>query len=415
MSEASGTIQLCVATGQNIPNLIGALQVQSEEVWILETPGMHAANSGTNLRKALKSRGIKACLREFPEGSPREIWDAAVDLADDVDQDNRQPIINITGGTKLMTLALVQELANLLRGADSNRQPKLLYVDTSAQKLQWLGPNPGEEPMQSLLDINDVLRVQGYEHDTHEVTFAEHDKWLAIAEDRRELTEWMLGKCAGSRPHEFLPALSALQGVASKVVEAMDRAPVPTVLSQTGTLERPPDKTGTELLDRLNDAGILDVEAGQTLCFREYGAARYCAGTWLEEALALSVQRQAERFEASTVSWRANVTPRDRNGTDVKNEVDLMLVHANRVLIVECKAAKPREEKAGNWLSKLDELARRVAGSQASRLLVSAREPGNDVRERAALMGVDVCAGADLAKLGQMLCRWIDRGTFSRG
>lgn len=61
------TLHICIATGQNLANLIPAVQLQAEEVVILETSDMRF--SAENLKTALKARGIKVRRLAFDDST----------------------------------------------------------------------------------------------------------------------------------------------------------------------------------------------------------------------------------------------------------------------------------------------------------------------------------------------------------
>jgi hypothetical protein len=92
-----------------------------------------------------------------------------------------------------------------------------------------------------------------------------------------------------------------------------------------------------------------------------------------------------------------------------KNELDAVMVHGNRMLVIECKAANTRDdEKLADWIYKASQLARSVGGQLAQPLLLSARAIGELPRQRAREYGVDILAAAELATLPAYLKRWMD-------
>ena len=65
MTTTPPELHLCIATGQNLANLIPALQCGAREVWILQTPEMHA-RAGF-LASALKARDIAVKRIDFAD------------------------------------------------------------------------------------------------------------------------------------------------------------------------------------------------------------------------------------------------------------------------------------------------------------------------------------------------------------
>lgn len=89
----------------------------------------------------------------------------------------------------------------------------------------------------------------------------------------------------------------------------------------------------------------------------------------------------------------------------VDNEIDAMLVHENRALLVECKTRR-QEREAQDAIYKLAQLRDRLGGSVASALYLSARPVVEEVLKRAREYRVDVLAGAEVAGLVQWIRRW---------
>lgn len=393
---------ICIATDQNVVNLIPAVQCGAQEVWILQTPSMARLKSGEHLADALRSRKIGSRIIPFPQDNPGEIRAAAADLAEQIDQLGRRPTINITGGTKPMALALVQELASQLN-TDPATSPDIVYTNTSAQQLEWLAREPVLQLMEARLEINDILRVYGYEHDSSRNTRSGHDAWLGVAIERFEATQQVAQGIGRLVEH-----VSGLSGKASEALRALDKG---GKFQPRQSLDRVAGKSMTEYLDLLNHHGLLDHESGCDIEFRSPEAARYCAGGWLEEFVAVQTDRVKQFGLEIHGNWRANVFPKSAQG-EVLNEIDLMVVHNNRALVVECKAARLDDDDINSWLSKLDDTAKRVAGTQAGRLLVSARKLTDAQRDRASLMGIGICAGADVAHFSRYLQHWMQTGSF---
>jgi hypothetical protein len=363
---------------------------------------MARVRSGKHLADALRSREVSSRIIPFPQDGPAEIGAAAAALAEQIDKLGRPPTINITGGTKPMALALVQELAGLLDSSPTTR-PDIVYTNTKTQQLEWLAREPVLQPMKAMLEINDILRVYGYEHDSSRNTRSGHDAWLGVAIERFEATQ-QLAQGIG----RLVDHVSELAGKASESLRALDQG---GEFRPRQALDRPAGSSMTAYLDLLNQHGILDYQAGRDIEFRGPEAARYCAGGWLEEFAAVQTDRVRQFGLEIHGNWRANVFPKSTQG-EVLNEIDLMVVHNNRALLVECKAGRLDDDDVNSWLSKLDDMAKRVAGIQAGRLLVSARKLTDAQRGRASLMGISTCSGADLQHFSRYLQHWMQHGSF---
>ena len=69
------TLHLCIATGQNLANLIPALQLKASKVVVLETTEMRV--SASNLKRTLESHGIEVERKPFDDSTPETIQASA--------------------------------------------------------------------------------------------------------------------------------------------------------------------------------------------------------------------------------------------------------------------------------------------------------------------------------------------------
>lgn len=392
------SLHVCIATGQNMANLIPALQYDADEVWILQTPGMREQHSGRHLAAAIKGRGIACRLHDFPDDSVIAINEAAAQLAEELDQRGVPVTINITGGTKLMTMALVQNLADMLATGDTDRV-HVAYTDTASQKIRWLRPRVSDDAMRPVVEVLDVLRAYGYRIKTDRNNYAAlSDGRLQIARERENLTRRIVEGAA-----QHAQAVSMVNRYAARAAD------------ETGALgqkvERMPQgnndkaRRAHEYLGWLEQANLLALDtAASHLEFMSREAARYCAGGWLEEFVALKADRAAIDGD-----WRANLQVEAAQSRTL-NEIDLMVVHHNRTLVVECKAARNDDDKVNDWLSRLKDLGERVGGNHTTAMLVCMRALTDSQVGRAEELGVRVCHGKDLRRFAAHLDDWLHNG-----
>jgi hypothetical protein len=163
INQTNSTLHLCIATGQNAANFIPLKQLNAQEVWILETPEMKKQHSGANLKLALKHHVENIQCLDFDDSTPQAITYAAAKLASDK-LDGRDVVFHITGGTKLMVLAIHNELTLLNSGTGKYRT---LYTDTKKQTLAWM-ETLSQENMTDVLTLNDALLINGY-HITNDI------------------------------------------------------------------------------------------------------------------------------------------------------------------------------------------------------------------------------------------------------
>lgn len=382
---AAPPLHLCIATGQNLANLIPVLQCGAREVWILQTPAMRA--SAGHLADALKAHDIVVRRLDFADEAVTALHARAEAIAEQLD--GQAVTINLTGGTKLMTLALVQTLAGHLATGAQTQQPHLVYTDTVHRRLDWLAPAARSEPLQGVLRINDVLLAQGYRRQGGSGG-AEAAHWQRAAQERRSLTR-LLGDEARTLERFF--------GTLNRVArDALNEPAGPWSPHQE--LEFTPGGKAAEVLRAAVAAGLLDWDGGTGLVLRDPDAAQYLGGGWVEEYAGLKISG------ARPTDWAPRMLI-EHVDSRACNELDAVLVHANRLLLVECKAARPADNKVSDWIYKASQLARSVGGQLAQPLLLSARRLTDEHRQRAREYGVEVLDGAALSGLSDYLRRWM--------
>lgn len=394
MTTATPALHLCIATGQNLANLIPALQCGAREVWILQTPEMRV-RAGF-LADALKARGIAVRPIEFADDDVTTLHAQAALVAEQLD--GRAVTINLTGGTKLMTLALTDTLAAHLATGEASAQPHLVYTDTRHHRLDWLRPAARSETMADVLRINDTLMTQGYRR--VEGTGGVDAAWQQrSAGERSALTKYL-----GDEAQELDELFARLNALAQQAMNGNG----PLQPRQQVSFPANPRRAAKlrDVLQRMAAiGGLLDWDGGRSVEFHGAGAARYVGGGWVEEYAASKIRGFRQCDSASPL----NIQSLHGGAADERttNELDAVMMHGNRMLVVECKAAVTHgDEKLADWIYKLNQVAHSVGGLMAQPLLLSARDVGDKPRQRAREYGVDLLAAGELSSLPDYLRRW---------
>lgn len=371
------TIHLCIATGQNAANLIPIKQLGGQEVWILETPAMKAQRSAANLKLALDPYVPSVKCLAFDDSTPQSISDAAAKLANEA-LDGHKVVFHITGGTKLMVLAIHRELDLLNSGTGSYRT---LYADTQRQTLDWLDAKPTQEPMKDVLSMQDLLLLRGYR--TTNDTRPAKDQQRASA---RAAVSRFMGEQAQALNRFFgTLAYKAQAAAGGDLRQHLDYAP---------------GGTPAKLLTLATKNGLMQWTAGHSeFTFTDADSTSFFAGGWAEEYVFL---KMTGLLKPGQYAVNAQII---QNHTKTRNEIDVIAVKNNRVLIIECKAKKQDEAQAAIY--KLGQVVRQVGGLMARGLYVSAREVSPHDRSRAAEYGIDVLAGEELHNINQYLRDWV--------
>ncbi len=379
------TLHLCVATGQNAANFIPLKQLQAEEIWVLETPDMQKQRSANALAMALKSEHAlphaHVRILPFDDSTPQAMQDAALQLAD-AELDGRDVIFHATGGTKLMVLAIHQQLLNLPTGGGRYR---VLYADTAHQTLSWLDDQPRQEPMADVLTLNEQLLLRNYRtsNDTRPAAIQKR------ASERARVSRFM-----GEKSAELKGFISAMNYRARRAADG------DSLTQEFGYLPRAQSPAG-RLLKLAADHGLVTIDEDRNLVtFAGRDVAEYFCGGWVEEYVFLKF---TGTLAPSQYTLGAQIA---HSQSKTPNEIDGIAVAHNRTLIIECKAKK--QDQAQEAIYKLGQLVSKVGGLMGRGLYVSAREVHDADRNRAREYGVDILAAEELGGLSDYLRRWKD-------
>lgn len=360
--SANSAAHICLVSDQLPPNLIPALMLRPHTVHLVVTEGMK--EQGVRLDRILRDQGFGTKLHaQAPSTGLAAIREFAEELA--VRLDGQGPfILNVTGGTKLMALAFTQVLPELLRDVD------VLYTDTEHQVLEFLSDkDKAPVPIASVLSLDLHLRAYGL---LRRNTQSEDEAWLAGAQKLKPLTKW-LALHAGAI-EGFIGALNsaAEQAVgrqddpfrACQKLEARGRGVA--ALEEIG-------KPEYELMTRVSS---------DTVKFASRDAARFLGGGWMEH-YAWWILRDAgvEKADAGMqVGWQGGDKQRPP-----PNELDVVAVHRNRLLLIECKTARFGKNvvKDQEILNRLESLGRNAGGLFGTRVLLSARRLPDELQSRA--------------------------------
>ncbi len=378
--EQRPPVHVCIATGQNAANLIPLEQYDAREVWILQTPAMRA--NAANLAQALKKEGRQIERIDFDDSSPRQMEISAEAIAQRLD--GRQVVLHATGGTKLMVLALRDGLRLVEAGSGTL---EILYAETSKQQIDWLGHAPRTDAMADVLDLRLMLLVQGYR--------IEGDSRHAAAQ-QRAATRAAVTREMGENAGRYRGSLSALAGRARRAADGGQERDL------VQCFEYPPGGPLGQLLEKAHQQGLVEWDGGETIQFANQGVAEYFAGGWIEEFVLLKLTGGLVR--PGHFSSNLRVLSVDKN---VPNEIDAVVIHRNRALLIECKSGK--QKRAQDALYKLAQLRQQLGGSVASALYLSAQRVDEQVLQRAAEYRIDVLCADEVAKFVPWLKAWLER------
>lgn len=377
----STPILLCFATGQNLANLIPALQLRPETVWILATPAMKS--QAQVLKKLLERHQISSQIEAFADDDIATLQAESLRIAEKLDG---QPMIfNATGGTKQMAFIMADNALQVL----GPEVQGVIYADTQHQRIDWLRPAArGSETMDNLLTLEDILGAQGYR--LGEVK-SRQPEWISQVEERSQMTREL-----GEKVDKLGGLFGALNGLAQKALRD------PTRPQYRQELDYAPSHQYAEILRQAHKYQLLEWDGDVVIEFSGEEAAHYFGGGWIEEYLFFKLRGNSPKdFVIS-----AEIIAPDGKTT---NEMDALVVHRNRLLAIECKTSRFGRDagKDADIMYKLDSLAQRTGGLMHQGLLLSARTLDEISTARAREHHIEVLDGPLLKKLTDRIRHWM--------
>ena len=395
-------IHICLLSDQLLPNLIPILMERPARVYLVATAEMAARGRDKRMRRLLRRENIDTYIRSSaPSTRIEEVRQFAEKLSREMktNEAGGTIVLNATGGTKLLSMGFVEVFRERLEGYPL----RIIYTDTVHQSIETIIPRGQEAaPMEGVLRAGSYLAAQGMV-----LTSAESDKqgWQAAVRERRALTRYLADNCERLGP--FLGALNRLVNGTPEHPGALAPNGM-SLVHPDQNFSKPPRGAWRKALTHIAGAGLLWWEGKEQVRFDDVAAARYLGGHWLEEYAWLV----AEAADLDDVRCSAKVRWESESGPAAPtNEFDLLAVHDNRLLLVECKTGR---QEAGEQAvaTRLESLGRHAGGLFGSSLLLSARKLPPTMRSRCGSLGISFLEQGGINRLTDYVSHWQDKGVF---
>lgn len=371
------TTHLILVSAQPIPNLTPIFDdtLRPKKVVMLVSANMLERSNA--LENIFKPRGISVerCLIEDPwdaDGIREQVEDLLL-----TQYPEGGIALNATGGTKLMSIAAYEAFRSC--------QLPVFYVHPEHDRLIWLSPKQPDVDLSNRLKLEDYLTAYGSPVDTLDRT--------GVKEPIRHLTQQLL-----TDYDLYAGELGTLNYLALKADN-----PQLTTEIEAGPQTKP---LLWELLELFEAAGLCNIK-GHNLCFVDENARFTTNGGWLEMhtyALCLNLKKI---MGIQDIACNINLARQPAGRAVVKNEIDIGLIKANRLHLIECKTQRFKEDKDADVLYKLDSLRDLMGGLQGRAMLVSFNHLDKSSRARAKELAIELCCGTELKNLQQHLQRWL--------
>lgn len=379
-------IHLCLVSQQSAPNLLPALDpaLKPEKIVLIVTAKMQ--RQAANLSAVLKENALQTELLQL--GNEQDFHHIENDLLELAARLEAHTVtLNITGGTKLMSIA-----AQSVAQASGWR---MFYVDADTDRVIWLGHDKTPpHPLQEQLKLRHYLRSYGFElpskPDRSQASSAQQQLSHTLAQQAGSLENSLSTLNALAQDAEHRRALSVAMNAWQRDSRSLD-----------------------VLLRHFEQAKALSV-VGERIQFASEAARDFVKGGWLELH---SIQAVHQVTGALGIRDKALGLEVIDTTTQTRNELDIAFMARNRLFVIECKTAridkpqgpsdKPLPPKANDTLFKLAENCRRIGGLGTRAMLVSYRKLHEPELKLAKALNIEVVAGADIARLPEKIKHWV--------
>ncbi len=371
-------IHVCLVSAQAAPNLLAAMdpELKPEKVILVISPKMQT--SAKNLTAVLENSGIKVRTHQLrDEHDYQSMCEEMLELATELE--GHEVYLNLTGGTKLMSLAS-QEAAGV---GDWKR----FYVDLDTDQVIGLEKDaPRPRKLAEKLRLRHYLRSYGFETVSSSKTQPTSAEAALIADFCKNTKTW--------------------QASVSKLNFAAQNANKQGKFNATQQLAQ---HDFAFLIEQCEKVGWLK-RVGSDIYFNDR---QRCNGGWLE-LYAMNVIHKLHGGLGIQDSG-TSIEVLDLN-SNTKNELDVAFIYRNRLYIIECKTSRldkkedsegVLESKANDALFKLASHCRRIGGAGARGMFLSYRKLSEHEHNLAHALNIEVVQENKLAELESRIKRWV--------
>ncbi|GAB1384642.1 DUF1887 family protein [Burkholderiales bacterium] len=377
--------QICLVSQQAAANLLPALDPALKPDKVILVVSARMQQQAAQLSRVFRESAIT--VEQLSLGDEQDFHlteEELVDLAARIDGED--VALNITGGTKLMSVA-AQSVAQTSGW-------RMFYVDADSDQVIWLGRDaPAPRALDQQLRLRHYLRSYGFK------MLQEPCRTQATAEQQR-LTQTLVLQI-GSLEN----AIGTLNALAQ---DAENRRRLGSPLSDWQRDSRSLDV----LLRHFENAGTLTLQ-GDKVVFSSEAARDFVKGGWLELHAIQAVHQITGSLGIRDKA--VNLTVEDES-SHARSELDIAFMARNRLFIIECKTARmdkphgPADKipKVNDILFKLAENCRRIGGLGTRGMLLSYRKLRDPELQLARSLSIEVVAGSEVTRLAERLKHWVD-------
>lgn len=361
-------VHVCLVSEHLVPNIIFIMHkpTRPTHVVLIVTPQM--VGKADHLTRIINREGVSVENVVVDAYDYENVW---LQVAEFVESHAAHSIaLNITGGTKLMSLAVF----DVFREKDL----PIFYVDTFNQKIRHLGRHQHDEDLPNILKSSALL--QAYEYGVIKKGAVDlPKKWGDVAFELRR------------NNHRWERHVRKLNGI----VAEMRKSKVLNVDAERVALMN-------DFMSLLAEHELVTRYADRVEFVNEK-ALEFINGGWLEDEVYRIVAGLRPKLSIRDLS--KNVEIRRAN---VPNELDVIFTANNQLHIIECKTKSfDHGEDASASVYKLSALRDDLGGSFVKAMLVSYRQLPVHMINRCRTNKIEFIDKSGLSNIEERISRWV--------
>jgi hypothetical protein len=374
---------ICIVSAQAAATLLPAIdqELKANQVVLLVSPQMK--KQAEFLQQAFKTSAISSLICPFQDHE--DFDELCLEFYQQLDAikeqiQDREVVYNLTGGNKLMALALREA---------AGRQAPCFYMNIDTNKIIWLNRQSPAQVISGRINLEQYLLGHGYQ-------ISNKQNAPQLKDELKQLTHYLI---------ENVQTLE--KSIGSINYWASSAAKTPSYTVQTDT-HHPATR---ELLNRCKKANLLTLQSNQ-LTFNNPQAIEFLNGGWIEDYVCDALHTlSSHENPIKNLSLNLEVI---HTTSKNKNEFDIAFMFKNRLFLIECKTSNLQTKTQGHEdskdreaLYKLEERRRHVGGLATSAMLISYRQLGLEAKNFAKLLGIQCLDAGQLRNLKNHLRQWV--------
>lgn len=379
------SVHICIVSDQILANYLPVKIKDAKKVLLMSSAAMIRKKKTACFEKLLSTNNIEyTTYSDVPDQRIDEIINYLEDIYENICLQNNKDnlVLNITGGTKIMTLAFWDFF--------KNKNIPVIYIDTYNDTIHYLHNNEVEK-VYSTLNIQDYLIAQGV--DIEEIS-SDSEDWCTKVAGRKNVSSY-LAENSYQLESFFNDINTFTENVLSK-----DKI----IKNPLKKLTKAPNEIEKRIFSDLHDLGLIEWNNDKDIMFKDPNVVDYLKGFWLEEYVYLAALEANPDHVACGVKISRN--------SQANNELDVIVVHNNRMLVIECKALKFKIKQVNEIVYKAAEVGNNLKGLFGKIYLVSARDASNQedkniILERAKAHNVNLILPNDLNDMTNIISQWM--------